>query len=329
LAQLVAAFGTSHSPALGSPAEDFAEHARRDETYEHHLDLDGNPATYADLVRRADPSIAAEITPERIAARVTECANAIARLAAAIAAVKLDVLVIVGDDQREQYRDENLPAFLVYWGERITNTVSDLPDSAPAYWKRARAQYHEPDGPRDYPVAADLGRHLIEFLIDQEFDVAHGRKLPRDRGEGHAFGFVHRRLIADRIIPVLPIAVNTYYPPNQPRPGRCYRLGQAIRAAIAHWPEDRRVGIIASGGLSHFTVNEALDRAMLDACRANDGKRLAALPLAQLNSGNSEIRNWIVAAGAAEGLRTRWQEYIPFYRTLAGTGCAMAFAEWG
>jgi len=329
LAHLVAAFGTSHSPALGSPAEDFPEHARRDEAYAHHLDLDGNPATYAELLRRADRSMAVQITPERIAARVTECARAIARLADAIAAVRLDALVIVGDDQREQYRDENLPAFLVYWGERITNTVSDLPDSAPAYWRRARAQYHEPDGPRDYPVAADLGRHLIERLIEQEFDVAHGRKLPRDRGEGHAFGFVHRRLMAGRIVPVLPIAVNTYYPPNQPRPGRCYRLGQAIRKAIERWPEDRRVGIIASGGLSHFTVNEPLDRAVLDACRAADGNSLASIPLARLDSGNSEIRNWIVAAGAAEGLTTRWQEYIPFYRTPAGTGCAMAFAEWG
>ncbi|MCL4800124.1 MAG: protocatechuate 3,4-dioxygenase [Burkholderiales bacterium] len=328
MAHLVAAFGTSHSPALGSPAEDFVEHARRDEAYPHHLDLAGNPTTYAALVRSAPPTIAQEITPERVAARVAACAGAIARLDAAIAAAELDALVIVGDDQHEQYRGENLPAFLVYWGERITNTVSDLPASAPEYWKRARAQYHEPDGPRDYPVAADLGRHLIEFLVAREFDVAHGRKLPRDRGEGHAFGFVHRRLMTGRIVPVLPVAVNTYYPPNQPRPGRCYRLGQAIRAAVEAWAADGRVGIIASGGLSHFTVNEPLDRAVLDACRAGDGKRLAALPLAQLNSGNSEIRNWIVAAGAAEGLRTRWQEYIPFYRTPAGTGCAMAFAEW-
>lgn len=329
MARLVAAFGTSHSPALNSPPEDFVEHARRDETYPNHLDTAGNPTTYAELVRNASPAIAAEITPERIAARVAACARHIDRLAAAIAAARLDALVIVGDDQHEQYRDDNLPAFLVYWGDLITNTVSDLPDSAPAYWKRARAQYHEPDGPRDYPVASELGRHLIETLIDREFDVAHGRTLPRPRGEGHAFGFVHRRLLRERALPVVPIAVNTYFPPNQPRPSRCLHFGQAIRAAVESWPHDERIGIIASGGLSHFTVNEPLDRGVLDACRSGDGARLAAIPVAQLNSGNSEIRNWIVAAGAAEGLRTRWQEYEPFYRTPAGTGCAMAFAEWG
>jgi len=133
----------------------------------------------------------------------------------------------------------------------------------------------------------------------------------------------------DAVVPVLPVAVNTYFPPNQPRPGRCLRFGQALRAAIESAPGHERVGIIASGGLSHFTVNEPLDRGVLEACRTGDGASLAAIPPAQLNSGNSEIRNWIVVAGAAEGLRTRWQEYEPFYRTPAGTGCGMAFAAWG
>jgi hypothetical protein len=56
---------------------------------------------------------------------------------------------------------------------------------------------------------------------------------------------------------------------------------------------------------------------------------LASIPRAKLNSGNSEIRNWIVVAGAAAGLRADWQEYVPLYRTPAGTGCGMAFAAWG
>lgn len=329
MAHLVAAFGTSHSPALNSPPEDFAEHALRDESLAKHQDKTGNATTFAALLHDADPAIAAEVTPERIAGRVAACARHIERLADAIAAARLDALVIVGDDQHEQYREDNLPAFLVYWGEKITNTVSDVPDLAPEYWKRAREQYHEVDGPRDYPVAWELGRHVIETLVDHEFDVSHGRTLPRARGEGHAFGFVHRRLLRERVLPVLPVAVNTYFPPNQPRPGRCLQLGYALRTAIETWPRDQRVGVIASGGLSHFTVNEELDRGVLEACRAGDGQRLAAIPAKRLNSGNSEIRNWIVTAGAAEGLPTRWQAYEPFYRTPAGTGCGMAFAEWG
>lgn len=328
VANLVAAFGSSHSPALNSPAEDFAEHARRDRANPRHLAKDGSSVSYEALEAAADPGVLAQITPQIIAGRVAECERAIDRLSAAIAAARLDVLVVVGDDQHEQYLEDNMPAFLVYWGSTIVNTVQQLPPGAPEYWKRARSQYHEPDGPREYPVAAGLGRHLIECLMEREFDVAHGRTLPRPRGEGHAFGFVHRRLLGANVLPILPVVVNTYFPPNQPRPGRCYRFGQALREGIETWPEAQRVGVIASGGLSHFTVDEALDREVLRACRERDARALGGIPLARLNSGNSEIRNWIVAAGAAEGLRMSWESYVPFYRTPAGTGCGMAFASW-
>jgi 3-O-methylgallate 3,4-dioxygenase len=169
---------------------------------------------------------------------------------------------------------------------------------------------------------------MVESLVAAGFDIACGQSLPKPRGEGHAFGFVHRRLLAGHVIPVVPVVVNTYYPPNQPRPERCYRLGQALRSSIESFPQDRRIGVLASGGLSHFTVDEELDRRVLEACRQGDARALASLPLAKLNSGSSEIRNWIVAAGAAEGLRTAWQEYEPLYRTAAGTGCGMAFASW-
>jgi hypothetical protein len=328
MAHLVAAFGTSHSPALNSPAEDFPGHVRRDEQFQHHLDREGRPTTYAELVRDADPSVAKQIDPATIASRVSACEAHIKNLRAAIEAARLDVLVIIGDDQREQYLEDNMPALLVYCGESITNTVQELRPDTPDYWRRARSQYHEPERARDYPVAAGLGRHVIERLVEQEFDIAFGSALSRPRGEGHAFGFVHRRLLGGNALPVLPVVVNTYYPPNQPRPRRCYRLGRALRAAIESWPQDQRIGIIASGGLSHFTVDEALDHAVLDACRGADETTLASIPLAKLNAGSSEIRNWIVVAGAAEGLKTAWQEYVPLYRTPAGTGCGMAFAAW-
>jgi len=174
----------------------------------------------------------------------------------------------------------------------------------------------------------DLALHAVRSLVESDFDISYASALPKQRGEGHAFGFVHRRLMARRVVPIVPVVVNTYYPPNQPRPGRCFRLGRALRSAIESFPEDRRIGVLASGGLSHFTIDEALDRAVLEACRNADEQALSSLPLAKLNSGNSEIRNWIVAAGAAAGLQMLWHEYVPLYRTAAGTGCAMAFAAW-
>ena len=49
---------------------------------------------------------------------------------------------------------------------------------------------------------------------------------------------------------------------------------------------------------------------------------------AQLRSGTSEILNWITAAGALEGLAARVIDYIPGYRSPAGTGAGMAFVLW-
>jgi 3-O-methylgallate 3,4-dioxygenase len=326
MARLVAAFGSSHSPALASPAADMPDHARRDEQYTHHLDRDGKPVTYQELLRKAPPDI--DISSKTIARCVEACEQHLDRLARSIADATLDALIVVGDDQHEQYFEDNMPAFLVYCGASIRNSTLELPAEAPEYWKRARSQYHEPHAPRDYPVARELAFHLVEHLLDGEFDVAFSEKLARPRGEGHAFGFVHRRLMGANIVPVVPLVVNTYYPPNQPRPRRCFRLGSSVRKAVQSFAHDIRVGIVASGGLSHFTIDEALDRRVLEACEAGDEETLASIPLARLNSGNSEIRNWIVVAGAAAGLRSTWQEYVPLYRTPAGTGCGMAFAAW-
>ena len=326
MARLVAAFGSSHSPALNSPAEDMPGHARRDEQYRHHLDREGKPVSFDELLKNPPPGV--DCSGNTIARRVAACERHIDRLRRAIQQARLDALIVVGDDQKEQYLEENLPAVLVYCGATIVNGVQEPAPGAPEYWRRARSQYYEPHAPREYPVAAQLARHLVEQLVGREFDIAYGESLPRPRGEGHAFGFVHRRLLAGQGLPVVPVVVNTYYPPNQPRPGRCYRLGQALHSCIENFPGEQRVGILASGGLSHFTIDETLDRMVLAACRERNAQALAAIPTAKLNSGSSEIRNWIVAAGAAEGLATAWQEYEPLYRTPAGTGCGMAFALW-
>ncbi|HUZ73557.1 MAG TPA: hypothetical protein VMU87_11270 [Stellaceae bacterium] len=329
MAKLRAAFGTSHTPMLNSPAEDIPKHAAIDRTGRALLDMEGRRTSYDALERAGDPALLREITPEMLREKVARCQAGVRRLAEAIGAAALDVLIVVGDDQREQFIDDNMPAISIYWGDDIPNTVSDLPENAPDFWKLARAQYHEPSGTRRYPVAADLARHLIEALTEREFDVSASRELRFARGEGHAFGFVHRRLMPEHAIPIVPVALNTYYAPNQPLPRRSYRLGQAIRHAVEGWERDAAVGILASGGLSHFVVDEALDRMVLKACRDNDGAALSALPPQRLQSGNSEIRNWIVAAGAAEELAFAWSDYIPCYRSLAGTGTGVAFAAWG
>lgn len=329
MAQIVLGIASSHGPMLGSPADDFLKHGQRDIANGAHLDLDGAPLSYEELLEKADPTIAGELRTEIVEEKVAGCQAGIERLAKTIGEVRPDVVVIIGDDQHEQFLEDNQPAVLIYSGETIENGVSPLPETAPEYWKTARSQYHENDRPRDYPVASGLARYLTESLVDAGFDISHSEKLPRPTGEGHAYGFVHHRLMTQHSAPIVPVMLNTYFPPNQPTPARCFALGQALADAVRAWPEDIRVGFVASGGLSHFTVDPILDRRVLDAFMRRDGEVLGSLPKVRLNSGNSEIRNWIVVAGASEELDPVWYDYIPCYRTPAGTGCGMGFAILG
>jgi 3-O-methylgallate 3,4-dioxygenase len=133
---------------------------------------------------------------------------------------------------------------------------------------------------------------------------------------------------ANKPVPAVPIFLNTYFPPNQPRPRRCYEFGQAVRKAVEAFPGDERIGVLASGGLSHFTVDAELDGRSVRALQDKDAAALAALPREQLNSGSSEIRNWICMAGAVEHLAIGSMQYIPAYRTPAGTGTGLCFADW-
>src|SRR5947208_16668308 len=214
-------------------------------------------------------------------ARHTAVQGAMARLGDYLREAKLDTLIVVGDDQEELYHSQNMPGILVYYGETMRN-VPLAPVANPDWGWRASARWHEEKVPRDYPVDAGLARHLIDQLIDSEFDVAASAAVPEGEGEGHAIGFVHKRIMQD-VVPIVPVCINTYYPPNQPTPRRCYKLGQAIRAAVESYPADIRVGIAGSGELSHFVVDEALDRGFIDPLQRKDAAGIASLPGQQLN----------------------------------------------
>jgi len=85
---------------------------------------------------------------------------------------------------------------------------------------------------------------------------------------------------------------------------------------------------MASGGMSHFRVEEDLDRSIFDAIKRKDLAFLGALQPYRLLAGSSELRNWIVAAAAAAHLDVTWSAYIPGYRTLALSGTGLGFARW-
>jgi 3-O-methylgallate 3,4-dioxygenase len=329
MAQLVAAFGSSHSIMLVSRREDW-QHGFRviDTKNAHYHDRNGDKTDYEALLAAAPAGSEAMVTPEKMGERYDAAQAAMDHLGQRIRDARLDVLLIVGDDQTELFRTTNNPAFAIYFGETIRNTAREPAAAGESWVKAARMWRHEPEADRDYPVKSDLAEWLIRQLCDRDFDIAAMDGMERGKFEGHAFQFVHRRLLKELELPVIPVILNTFDPPNQPTPRRCVALGQALRELVAAWPEDLRVGVIASGGLSHFVVDEELDQKVITAIRNKDSAALAALDPRQLQAGSSEIRNWLVVGEMASELDMEWIEYVPGYRSPALTGTGLAFAAW-
>lgn len=334
MARITFGLASSHSPMLNAPPEQWPDYAEKDRLLlaflkEELYDDTGASRSFDELLalRDGDAVLAAEITPERLQARHTACEAAIQGAARALEAAEPDVVVVIGNDHKDVFNAGVLPALAVYTGEVIPNImppqIAALP---PAMTMGSRAWFDET--PTDYPGCAALARHLAGWLSGAAFDVAVVAGLPEGQGMAHAFTHLHKRLMPQRIVPMVPVFLNTFYPPNQPSPARCFEIGQAIRQAVEAWDSDAKVGVMCSGGLSHFVLQEDLDRGFIAALRAGDRDAMTSLPLERLKSGNSELRNWIAAAGAAEHLAFDLIDYIPCYRSMAGTGCGMAFGAW-
>jgi hypothetical protein len=327
MAQVVAAFGSSHSTMLVSSVEHWQEMFDRVDRRAPINDFDGVPRTFDELLKSLPPDAAAKVTAAAQAERHRATMAAMDRLERDIAASGIDVLVIIGDDQRELFKDAYRPAIAIYYGDTIRNAAAPAEPATDWYLQDQRKRMEEGKD-RDYPCHPALARHLIEGLVKRDFDITAMQALSGEQFEGHAYSFIHRRFMTNGPIPIVPVILNTYYPPNQPSPRRCFDLGAAIRELCEAYPENIRVGILASGGLSHFLVNEELDRHVVNALQRKDYPALQALPLNKLVSGSSEIRNWIATAGAVPHLNLDWITYVPGYRSHALTGVGLCFAHW-
>ncbi|HXQ52480.1 MAG TPA: hypothetical protein VN802_15405 [Stellaceae bacterium] len=336
MARPVICIGTSHGPQLITEPRDWPARVIADKRNRHfhrgtEYDFDGLVA-----LRAKDRDWAPQIAFEMWQRRHGLCQEAIGALADRFRAARPDVAVIFGNDQSEIFTDANIPAFAVYSGETIANIPKSTEQRADLPPGVAEAELgYCPPVKAVYPCQPELARHLITSLIADEFDVAQMNSLPTGprghNGVPHAFGFVYRKIMRDDVIPHVPLIVNNYYEPNKPTVKRCAAFGRAVARALRSAPGESRVALIASGGLTHFAIDEELDRTVLDAFAAGDLERVERIPEAMFRSpGTGEIKNWIpLAAAALElGMKMTLIDYVPCYRSEAGTGTAMAFAYW-
>ena len=185
-------------------------------------------------------------------------------------------------------------------------------------------------GPRRIPPLgghAALSRHIARALVDAEFDISVFQDTPLDHG-------LHSPLTMmwpsqpDWPGRVVPLVVNVIQQPL-PRPSRCFALGKALRKAIESYPEDLKVAMVGTGGLSHQMIGERAgfnderwDREFLELID-RDPERLARMSIDDFmrlggNEG-AEIIMWLIMRGAlAPNARKIHQNYyLPMTTAMA------------
>jgi hypothetical protein len=329
MARIVLGLGASHTPLLTLGAEQWIHRAAVDHANPRLNLSDGRWVSYDELLAEVGPCRAEVVTPEVLAQKARRCDEALDRLADALQAAEPDVVVIVGDDQAELFTAANRPVVAIFHGAEVVMSGKFGDEESPD-WVRRMGRGYLMDERHRVPGSPAFADAVIEGLMRAEVDVTCCAAVDEqgEAGFGHAYGFIVKRLFKGRRIPIVPVLLNTYYPPNVPTAKRALAMGRALRQAIEEAPGDLRVAIVASGGLSHFVVDEQLDRGVLAAFREGEHDRLAAIPREALHSGSSEILNWILAAGAMGDATLEWQAYEPLYRTPAGTGVGAAFVLW-
>jgi protocatechuate 4,5-dioxygenase beta chain len=208
-----------------------------------------------------------------------------------LAEVQPDVAVVI-------YNDHGLNFFL---------------DKMPTFAIGAAGEYHNadegwgPPEPRAFRGAPKLSWHLIDQLVADEFDMTTCQEMLFD----HA-GITALDLLwpghGSWPVATIPIVINAVQPPL-PTPRRCYKLGQAIGRAIRAYPEDVKVLVVGSGGMSHSLgqfggINQAFDRQCMHDM-VHDPEALARYSnddIVRLAGGQGlELMTWIAMRGAVSG----------------------------
>ena len=331
MAGIVLGIGTSHSPLLVLQGENWSLRAQDDLANPSLNTLDGRLVSYEQLRRERGEPHRDAADPARFPELAARAEAALDRLVQALREARPDVVLVIGDDQGELYDADGMPAVAVWCGEELVMKPRGQMEPGRRAWADSKFwSGYRMDLPHRYPGAPALARKLVRGLIERDVDVAIGTRVddPARHAFGHAYGFVIERLLKDADTPMLPVLLNTYFPPNTPTAARCHAIGQRIGEVLRSLSDDVRVAVVASGGLSHFLCEEAFDRRVFDALKRHDGAALSALPEAALLSGSSEIKNWVMMSAATEHLPFAEGDYIPVYRTPVGTGIGLAFAIW-
>jgi hypothetical protein len=248
---------------------------------------------------------------------------------AAIDAFDPDFVLIWGDDQYENFREDGVPSFCVFAMDEIESRPYARMGSKPNVWNEP------PD-----TVLRTKGHHaaastLAANLIKADYDVSYAYRMRFENGLPHAFINTLLYLDYDRTgfpYPVVPFHVNCYgssviakrgstahltgeadpnlVDPPGPNPSRCFDVGGAVARMLADSPW--RVALVASSSWSHAFLTPknhylypdvAGDRARFDELASGKLARWRDLTTEQIeDAGQQEFLNWVCLGGAMHAL---------------------------
>ncbi|RAX14740.1 2,3-dihydroxybiphenyl 1,2-dioxygenase [Pseudarthrobacter sp. AG30] len=164
------------------------------------------------------------------------------RMRTSLAQARPDVIVMASGDHFNQWFYNNIPAFGIGKG---SNTAGPFP------WEEEVYRLPKYQAPGHH----DLGRHLLESLLERHFDLASSD----DYGIDHGFTVPLQALRPEQDIPVIPLWTNVLVPPIPPGQ-RYYDLGVALRQSLHTAPAELRVAVLATGHMTNSVGGPAMDR---------------------------------------------------------------------
>ena len=305
---IVSAFATSHAYTFQEP-----------ETWDKRRERSKANVAKKNAGRlAADTPQAQAETLEDNRKRYAPIREAHAKIRERLKRAKADAVILIGDDQAENFTADNMPQLLVYtggdyvaddWDRKYTATIRNHPQIAKA---------------------------LVAGCVEEGFDVCWSDEFKTGKLVSHAHTEPVLYLMKESGVPVVPVFVNAVHPPA-PSASRCYAFGQALARVIERELPGKRIVLCASGGLSHFSpshpwahhvgsryvgdISVEFDRKIVEWMRAGEGRKLTEFSSRELiEHGEGELRQWIVLLGAIGSARPEFLVYEPLFRSIMGMG---------
>ena len=232
-----------------------------------------------------------------------------------VKAARPDVLIVVAPDHWSNFFLNNFPSICVGVGVKNDGPPED-------YMQRVFPN-------KTLPGDQALALHIVESALRSGFDPSVSHRMRLD----HGFCLPIWQMGLNPLPRIVPIALNCLEAPL-PDMQRCFQWGQQLASAVRSFPSDRRVAILGTGGLSHSIgestmgeIDEAFDRTCIDLFSHSPKEKIfkeLETRLQSTGNGGNEVRNWVVAHGAAAEHGFDLINYAPIGEVYVGCG----MAEW-